>query len=131
MLCRFVRTTAKTNPAKAKEMSRANDGVELLLGPSLVVLEVGGVPLAGEATGEAAGEVAALDEGDGEAAALDEGDGEAAALDEGDGEAAALDEGDGEAAALDEGDGKAATALLAMLAEQLVLPPPPRPEPLH
>jgi hypothetical protein len=107
MLCRFVRTTAKTNPAKAKEMSRANDGVELLLGPSLVVLEVGGVPLAGEATGEAA------------------------ALDEGDGEAAALDEGDGEAAALDEGDGKAATALLAMLAEQLVLPPPPRPEPLH
>jgi hypothetical protein len=127
MLCRFVRTTAKTNPAKAKEMSRANDGVELLLGPSLVVLEVGGVPLAGEATGEAA----ALDEGDGEAAALDEDDGEAAALDEGDGEAAALDEGDGEAAALDEGDGKAATALLAMLAEQLVLPPPPRPEPLH
>ena|ERR1035437_3646546 len=111
MLCRFVRTTAKTNPAKAKEMSRANDGVELLLGPSLVVLEVGGVPLAGEATGEAAGEVAALDEGDGEAAALDEGDGEAAAL--------------------DEGDGNAATALLAMLAEQLVLPPPPRPEPLH
>ena len=120
MLRRCVRTATSPNPASANRRVNTGSGVEPPLEPSVLVLVGGGV-----ARSDVAPATTNVPDGADVAASTDV-PGSTDVPDDAD----APDDADG--ADVPDGAGVAAiTALLAMLAEHVILPPPPRPEPLH